>query len=69
MPFNTTGGLIGWGHPTGATGVHMAVTIWEQLTGRAGQAQISIPEDRPYGLSMNMGGDDRTVVSLVYKQN
>ncbi len=68
IPFNTTGGLIGWGHPTGATGVHMAVTIWEQLTGRAGDAQISIPKDRPYGLSMNMGGDDRTVVSLVYKQ-
>jgi acetyl-CoA C-acetyltransferase/acetyl-CoA acyltransferase len=64
IPFNTTGGLIGWGHPTGATGVHMAVTLWEQLTGKAGEAQINIPGDRPYGLSMNMGGDDRTVVSL-----
>ena len=68
IPFNTTGGLIGWGHPTGATGVHMAVTLWEQLTGKAGEAQIQIPSDRPYGLSMNMGGDDKTVVSLVYKK-
>ncbi|MCK4855808.1 MAG: hypothetical protein KAT31_16125, partial [Bacteroidales bacterium] len=68
IPFNTTGGLIGWGHPTGATGVHMAVTLWEQLTGRAGEAQITIPSERPYGLSMNMGGDDKTVVSLVYKK-
>ncbi|MFC2115935.1 3-ketoacyl-CoA thiolase [Bacteroidota bacterium] len=68
IPFNTTGGLIGWGHPTGATGVHMAVTIWEQLCGKAGEAQINIPADRPYAMSMNMGGDDKTAVSLAYKQ-
>lgn len=68
IPMNTTGGLIGWGHPTGGTGVHMAVTLWEQLTGNAGAAQISISSDRPYGLSINMGGDDVTVVSLAYKR-
>ena len=68
IPVNTTGGLIGWGHPTGATGVHMAVTIWEQLTGRAGANQIPVPADRPYGMSVNMGGDDRTVVALIYKR-
>lgn len=67
IPFNTTGGLIGWGHPTGATGVHQAVTLWEQLTGKAGDAQISIPGNRPYGLSVNMGGDDKTLVAVVYK--
>jgi acetyl-CoA C-acetyltransferase len=67
VPFNTTGGLIGWGHPTGATGVHQAVTLWEQLTGRAGAAQIDIPRDRPFGLSVNMGGDDKTLVALVYR--
>ncbi len=66
IPFNTTGGLIGWGHPTGATGVHQAVTLWEQLTGKAGDAQIKI--DKPYGLSINMGGDDKTVVAIVYKK-
>jgi len=68
IPFNTTGGLIGWGHPTGATGVHQAVTIWEQFTGKAGDAQINIPADKPYGLSINMGGDDVTVVAIVYKK-
>lgn len=68
IPFNTTGGLVGWGHPTGATGVHQAVTIWEQLTGKAGDAQITIPEGRPFGLSVNMGGDDKTLVSIVYKK-
>jgi len=69
IPFNTTGGLIGWGHPTGATGVHMAVTIWQQFTNQAGEAQINIPGERPYGMSINMGGDDKTIVALVYKQN
>ncbi|PLW94815.1 MAG: 3-ketoacyl-CoA thiolase [Marinilabiliales bacterium] len=69
VPFNTTGGLCGWGHPTGATGVHQAVTIWEQLTGKAGDAQINIPADKPYGLTINMGGDDKTLVSIVYKKN
>ena len=68
VPFNTTGGLIGWGHPTGATGVHQAVTIWEQLTNKAGDSQITIHPDRPYGLSINMGGDDKTLVSIVYKK-
>lgn len=68
IPVNTTGGLIGWGHPTGATGVHQAVTIWEQMTGRAGAAQINIPADKPYGLSINMGGDDKTVVAIVYRK-
>ena len=68
IPMNTTGGLIGWGHPTGGTGVHMAVTLWEQLTGKAGAAQIQINPSKPYGLSINMGGDDVTVVSVVYKR-
>jgi acetyl-CoA acetyltransferase len=68
IPFNTTGGLIGWGHPTGCTGVHQAVTLWEQLTGKAGDAQIEMPKDRPYGLSVNMGGDDKTLVSIVYRR-
>lgn len=67
IPINTTGGLIGWGHPTGGTGVHQAVTIWEQLTGNAGLAQIKIKPEKPYGMTINMGGDDVTVVAIVYK--
>ncbi|MFH0756342.1 MAG: 3-ketoacyl-CoA thiolase [Bacteroidota bacterium] len=68
VPFNTTGGLVGWGHPTGATGVHQAITIWEQLTGKAGDSQIPITAERPYGLTINMGGDDKSLVSIVYKR-
>ena len=68
IPMNTTGGLIGWGHPTGGTGVHMAVTVWEQLTGNAGNAQIELGKDKPYAMSVNMGGDDVTVVAMIYKR-
>lgn len=68
IPVNTTGGLIGWGHPTGATGVHMAVTLWEQLTGKAGANQITIDAARPYGLMVNMGGDDKTVVAILFRR-
>ncbi len=68
LPTNTTGGLIGWGHPVGATGVHQAVTIWEQFTGKAGKNQIHIPKEKPYALSINMGGNDKTVVAIIYRQ-
>jgi acetyl-CoA acetyltransferase len=68
IPINTTGGLIGWGHPTGATGVHQAVTILEQFTGQAGDAQIRISPEKPFGLSVNMGGNDKTLVAIVYKK-
>jgi len=68
IPFNTNGGLIGWGHPTGGTGVRQAVTVWHQLTGKAGKWQVEIKPERPYGLSVNMGGNDKTVVAIVYRR-
>jgi len=68
IPFNTTGGLVGWGHPTGGTGVHQAVTILEQLTGKAGDSQVPITSERPYGLTINMGGDDKSLVAIVFKK-
>ncbi len=68
IPFNTSGGLVGWGHPTGGTGVRQAVTIWEQLTQNAGEWQIELSSKRPYGLSVNMGGNDKTVVATVYRR-
>jgi acetyl-CoA C-acetyltransferase/acetyl-CoA acyltransferase len=44
------------------------VTIWEQLTGNAGPAQIEMKPEKPYGMTINMGGDDVTVVAIVYKR-
>ena len=66
-PFNTGGGLVGYGHPTGASGVRMAVDLWKQLTRRAGDYQIRIDPRRPYGLLVNMGGNDKTVVAAVFR--
>lgn len=68
LPFNTCGGLIGWGHPTGGTGVRQAGTIWRQLTGKAGAWQIPISSARPYALSVNMGGNDKTVTAIIYRR-
>ena len=63
IPVNTGGGLIGFGHPVGATGVKQAVEIFRQMKGECGDYQI--PNIPKYGLTINMGGDDKTVVSLV----
>jgi len=65
---NTTGGLIGFGHYTGGTGVRQAVDLVHQLTGQAGDCQVTVPPDRPYGLMISMGGNDKTVVSCIFKQ-
>jgi len=65
-PTNTGGGLVGYGHPTGATGVRMAVDLWRQLTGRAGGYQVDVKKD--HGIMVSMGGNDKTVVSLVLKR-
>ena len=60
---NTGGGLIGCGHPVGATGVKQAVEVSRQMLGQAGDYQVDPPPRR--GLSANMGGDDRTAVVMV----
>jgi acetyl-CoA C-acetyltransferase/acetyl-CoA acyltransferase len=48
--------------------VHQAVTVWEQLTGKAGEAQIEMPPDRPFAMSVNMGGDDKSLAVTVYRR-
>jgi acetyl-CoA C-acetyltransferase len=66
VPFNTTGGLVGFGHYTGGTGVRQVNTILAQLTGQAGGSQVK-PKS-PYGLTISMGGNDKTVVALCWKR-
>jgi acetyl-CoA C-acetyltransferase len=36
MPVNPSGGLIGGGHPVGATGARMLVDATKQVSGTAG---------------------------------
>ena len=40
-----------------------------QLTGKTGDAQIDIPAKKPYALSINLCGDDVSLVAIVYKKN
>lgn len=65
VPVNTGGGLVGFGHPVGATGVKQAVEIWRQMKGKAGGYQV--PRVPHIGMTVNMGGDDRTTVVGVYR--
>ncbi|HSJ36065.1 MAG TPA: acetyl-CoA acetyltransferase, partial [Acidimicrobiia bacterium] len=62
LPFNPSGGLIGAGHPVGATGVRMLVDASRQVTGRAGDTQI--PGART-AQTLNVGGSTTTVASFV----
>jgi acetyl-CoA acyltransferase len=65
IPVNTGGGLIGFGHPVGATGVKQAVEVFRQMKGLCGAYQV--PGRPSVGVTANMGGDDRTAVVCVYR--
>jgi benzoylsuccinyl-CoA thiolase BbsB subunit len=54
MPVSPSGGLLGKGHPTAATGVAQACEIVWQLRGQAEQRQVKDPK---VGLSHCCGGD------------
>jgi acetyl-CoA C-acetyltransferase len=62
MPVNPGGGLIGGGHPVGATGVRMLVDASRQVTGRSGPTQV---EGARRAATLNIGGSTATVCSLV----
>ena len=61
-PVNASGGLIGVGHPVGATGARLLLDAGRQVTGTAGDYQVA--GARTYG-TLNIGGSLGTVVSLV----
>ena len=63
MPVNPGGGLIGDGHPVGATGVRQVVEAYQHLTEQAGQRQI--PNAKRY-LTFNMGGSLTTSVAMLW---
>ena len=62
FPINPSGGLIGLGHPVGATGVRMALDCARQVSGRAGAMQVDGAENM---VTFNLGGSTTTCVSLV----
>ncbi len=62
IPINPSGGLIGLGHPVGATGVRMMLDCFKQTTGQAGDYQV---EDAKNFATLNVGGSATTTVSFV----
>ena len=61
-PINPSGGLIGSGHPVGATGVRMMLDCSKQVTGKAGDYQVEGADT--VGM-LNIGGSTTTVASFV----
>ncbi len=62
IPMNPSGGLIGVGHPVGASGVRMVLDAHRQVTGGAGDYQV--PGARRFA-TLNIGGSTATTVSFV----
>ncbi len=61
-PINPSGGLIGCGHPVGASGARMFLDIYKQVAGKAGAYQVrknngEVPEN---ALMLNIGGTATT---------
>lgn len=61
-PINPSGGLIGAGHPVGATGVRQFLDAYRQVTGQAGEFQV---EGARNFQTLNIGGSGTTSVSFV----
>ena len=62
LPLNPSGGLIGGGHPVGASGVRMLVDAAKQVSGAAGDYQIE--GAKTFG-TLNFGGSTATTVSFI----
>lgn len=61
-PVNPSGGLIGCGHPVGATGVRMFLDLYKQVSGTAGRYQVrkengDLPKN---AMMLNIGGTATT---------
>jgi acetyl-CoA C-acetyltransferase len=62
IPINPSGGLIGAGHPVGASGVRMLLDSYKQVTAAAGAYQV---EGARTVATLNIGGSLTTCVSFI----
>ncbi len=62
FPVNPSGGLIGQGHPVGASGVRMVLDAARQVEGAAGEYQV--PGARRFA-TLNIGGSATTACAFV----
>ncbi|ERH11017.1 MAG: acetyl-CoA acetyltransferase [halophilic archaeon J07HX64] len=65
LPVNTSGGLKSKGHPIGATGAGQITEAFKQLSGEAGDRQVTEPR---YGLTHNVGGSGGSAVVHVLER-
>lgn len=56
-PINPSGGLIGCGHPVGASGARMLLDIYKQVAGKAGTYQVKNAKN---AMMLNIGGSATT---------
>ena len=62
MPMNPSGGLIGGGHPVGATGARMLLDATKQVSGAAGDYQV---DGARRAATLNIGGSTATIASFI----
>jgi acetyl-CoA C-acetyltransferase len=65
-PVNPSGGLMGLGHPVGATGVRMLLDGYKQVTGTGGDTQV---EGLKRVQTLNIGGSATTTVSFIVERD
>ena len=66
LPVNPSGGLMGVGHPVGASGVRMVLDATKQVTGAAGPTQV---KGARRAATLNIGGSATTSVCFVVEQS
>nr|WP_310524682.1 acetyl-CoA acetyltransferase [Polymorphobacter sp.] len=65
LPINPSGGLIGTGHPVGATGIRMVLDGFKQVTAQAGNYQV---DGANTVQTLNIGGSTTTTVSFIVQK-
>jgi acetyl-CoA C-acetyltransferase len=66
LPVNMNGGLIGAGHPIGATGVAQSIEVVQQLRNEAGKRQVKNAEN---GIILNLSASVSTASVIVYRKS
>ena len=61
-PINPSGGLIGVGHPVGASGARMFLDLWKQVSNHAGEYQVPTAKN---AMMLNIGGSATTNYAFV----
>ena len=62
LPVNPSGGLIGGGHPVGATGARMLLDATKQVSETAGGYQV---EGARRAATLNIGGSTATTACFI----